>query len=263
MQSTAPVRTDIVLVGGGHAHVHVLTAFAMRPEPGVRLTLVTRDLETPYSGMLPGLIAGLYTHDEAHIDLARLAAATGARLIHAEAIGLDRANKRVLLSGRPPLAYALVSLDVGIAPALDAIPGAAEHGIVVKPIGSFLVKFDALLARCREPGGPRRIAVVGGGAGGVGPSLSVRARLHAEIGQDAGFSFALATAGGIMQSHSERGRKIFRRVFAERGIALHECRKVRALTCGMIALESGPTIYVDTVLVTTEAAPPAWLERDH
>jgi selenide,water dikinase len=90
-------------------------------------------------------------------------------------------------------------------------------------------------------------------------SLSVRARLHAEIGQDAGFSFALATAGEILQSHSARVRNIFRRVFAERGIALHECRKVRALTRGMIAFESGPTLYVDAVLVTTEAAPPAWL----
>src|SRR5213075_1781710 len=101
--------TDIVLLGGGHAHVHVMKAFAMRPEPGVRLTLVARDLETPYSGMLPGLVAGLYTHDAAHIDLVRLAAATGTRLIHAEAVGLDRVNKRVLLAGRPPLAYDLVS----------------------------------------------------------------------------------------------------------------------------------------------------------
>jgi selenide, water dikinase len=84
-------RVDIVLVGGGHAHVHVLRAFAMRPESGVRLTLITRELETPYSAMLPGMVAGLYTAEQGHIDLARLCAATGTRLIHAEAVGLDRA----------------------------------------------------------------------------------------------------------------------------------------------------------------------------
>jgi selenide,water dikinase len=254
---TPTVRTDIVLVGGGHAHVHVLKAFAMLPEPGVRITLITRDLETPYSGMLPGVIAGLYTVDEAHIDLIRLAAATGTRLIHAEASGLDRVNKRVELVGRPPLAYDLVSIDVGITPALSAIEGAEEHAIAVKPIGSFLGKLDGLLARCRRPDGPRRIAVIGGGAGGVELLLSLRSRLQAES-PNADFSFALVTAGEILESHNAHVRAAFRRIVVQRGIALHERRKVRAVARDGIALEDGTQLAADAVLVTTDAAPPPW-----
>jgi selenide,water dikinase len=257
MRRDAPVRTDIVLVGGGHAHVHVLTAFAMRPEPGVRLTLVTRDLETPYSGMLPGVVAGLYTVDEAHIDLVRLAAATGTRLIHAEAVGLDRADKRVVIADRPPIAYDLVSIDVGITPALDAIDGAAAHGIAVKPIGSFLQKFAALLARCRRADGPRRIAVVGGGAGGVELLLSVRARLLAET-QRADLRFVLVTDGDLLEQHNPRVRAAFRRVLAARGVELVEHRRVRALRAGAIELADGSAVAADAVLVTTDAAPPPW-----
>ena len=262
MTPHAQVKTDIVLVGGGHAHVHVLRAFAMRPEPGVRMTLISRDLETPYSGMLPGVIAGLYSVEQAHIDLVRLAAATGTRLIHAEATGIDRANKRVMLAGQPPTAYDIASIDVGITPALSAIEGAAEHAIAVKPIGSFLAKLEDLLARCRSPDGPRRIAVIGGGAGGIELLLSLRSRLLRDAGaagQDkAAFSFALVTAGQILEHHNRRVKQAFRRVMAERGISLFEHRPVRSITPQGITFTDGSDAPADAVLVTTDAAPPGW-----
>jgi len=262
MMRAGQVRTDIVLLGGGHAHVHVLKAFAMKPEPGVRLTLVTRDLETPYSGMLPGVIAGLYTEAEAHIDLLRLSAVTGTRLIHAEAVGIDRAQKRVRIADRPPIAYDLLSIDVGITPALAHIAGAAKHGIAVKPIGSFLGKFAALRERCRAPDGPRRIAVIGGGAGGVELILSVRSHLLADARtaglDESAFSFALATDGEILPTHDPKVRDSFRHAFAARGIALHERRQAHAVTPGAIELEGGQAIAADAVLVTTGAVAPSW-----
>ena len=96
MQSGA-ITTDIVLLGGGHAHVFVLKAFGMSPVPGVRLTLVAKELAAAYSGMLPGFVAGHYTLDDCQIDLVRLARFAGARLIQGAACGLDRKAKRVAI----------------------------------------------------------------------------------------------------------------------------------------------------------------------
>jgi selenide,water dikinase len=245
---------DIVLVGGGHAHVHVLKVLAV--ERVARVTLITRDLATPYSGMLPGVVAGLYMANEAHIDLVRLADAIGARLVYGEAVGLDRANKRVLIADGTAVPYDLVSIDVGIAPALAGIAGAIEHGIAVKPIGSFLGKLDSLLERAKRPDGPRRIVVIGGGAGGVELLLSLRTRLASEAG--ATFSFALVTDGEILATHNARVRTAFRRVFDETNIVTYEHARARAMTTDAVELENGETIAADAVLVTTDAAAPDW-----
>src|SRR4051794_14611633 len=181
MQSSAPIDRDLVLVGGGHAHVHVLKRLGMRPVPGVRVTLIARDIETPYSGMLPGYVAGHYRFEECHIDLVRLARFAGARLIHDAATGLDRAGRHVLTGAHPPIRYDLVSLDIGSTPRLADVPGAAEHTVPVKPIAEFARRWEALLARAEARGG-LRLAVVGGGAGGVELALAAQHRLAALLG---------------------------------------------------------------------------------
>src|SRR5690242_3372878 len=171
MRQALPITQDLVLVGGGHAHVHVLKRFGMAPPPGVRVSLITRDLETPYSGMLPGYVAGLYEFACCHIDLLRLARFAGARLIHDEAIGLDRAARHVRCRDHPPIRYDIVSLDIGSTPRSDDVPGAAEHTVAVKPIDRFAQRWEALVARAAAT--PRlRLAVVGGGAGGVELALA-------------------------------------------------------------------------------------------
>jgi len=263
--------TDIVLVGGGHAHVHVLAAFGKWRDSDVRVTLIARDLMTPYSGMLPGVIAGLYTAEQAHIDLEKLAAVTGTRLVHAAASGLDRAGKQVLCDGHPPVPYDILSLDVGSTPSLDAILGAREHGMAVKPISEFLAKFETLRAQCAKPDGPRRIAVIGGGAGGTELLLSVRTRLRAEAvrdGRDPGaFSFQLVTDGKILATHNTRVRAAFGRVFAECKIALLENHRVAGLRAGAIDLERGRSLPADATFIVTQASAPGWfattgLQRD-
>ena len=98
-----PQVRDVVLLGGGHAHVQVLKRFGMRPAPGVRLSIVAREPHSPYSGMLPGYVAGHYDWGDIHIDLARLAAFAGARFIAAEATGLDLPAQHIAFDDRPPL----------------------------------------------------------------------------------------------------------------------------------------------------------------
>src|SRR5260370_26302507 len=133
-----PVVKDVVLIGAGHAHVAVLRMFAMAPLPGVRFTLITREVHSPYSGMLPGLIAGHYGFDDSHIDTGPLARFAGARLYQDEAVGLDLENRRVICRNRPPVAYDLLSIDIGSTPHVGDLPGAAPPAISTTPIHGLL-----------------------------------------------------------------------------------------------------------------------------
>lgn len=220
-----PILKDVVLVGAGHAHVAVLRMFGMAPLPGARFTLITREVHSPYSGMLPGLIAGHYQFDDAHIDTAPLARFAGARLYQDEAIGLDLANRRVICRTRPPVPYDLVSIDIGSTPNTAQVCGAIEHAIPVKPIDGFLARFLAMRERVLARKTGSRIAVIGAGAGGVELMLSVAHRLRCEA-REAGLRqedlrFVLVSARAeILPTFPPAFRAAFREILNARGIAV-------------------------------------------
>jgi len=253
----APLLKDLVLVGGGHAHVHVLKSFAMKPMPGVRLTLIGRDIETPYSGMIPGFVAGHYSFDECHVDLARLAAWTGTRLIHAEAIGIDRDSRQVLLKNRPPVAYDFLAVDVGSSPSVEALPGAADHATPVKPIAELGRRWLAFLERVKDWQGSLRIAVIGGGAGGVELALAIDHRLRA-IAHHAAVAVTLVTKGEILSGQALAARRKIRAILHQRGIRLIENVATTRLEDGAVHLANGERVAIDEAFVVTEASAAKW-----
>jgi selenide,water dikinase len=261
-----PVLRDIVLVGGGHSHVVVLKRFGMRPVPGVRLTVICRDTHTPYSGMLPGYIAGHYSYDEVHIDLSRLARFAGARFFRDEALGLDRAAGKVLCRNRPPLPYDYLSINIGSTPQMSHVAGAAEHAVPVKPINGFNERWLLLLARVRNHTGATRIAVVGGGAGGVELTLAMQYRLRKELralGRNPDeLSFHLLTRGpAILRTHNAPVRRAFERVLAERGVVLHCDAEVVQVSANSLRTAAGETVEADEIVWVTRAGGAPWLRQ--
>ncbi len=259
-----PVLKDIVLVGAGHSHVGVLRAFGMKPMPGVRLTLVTRQVHTPYSGMLPGMIAGLYENDQAHIDTGPLSRFAQARLYHSEVIGLDLAGKRVICRDRPPVPYDILSINIGSTPSAREVPGVAAHAIPVKPIDGFIERFEAARARVLGARGGARIGVVGGGAGGVELLLSLHRRLTRDVA-DAGFdpaglTFTLITASdALLPTFPARMQQRFAELLRERGIGVMAGSKAVEVRADAVLVEGHDPVALDEVFWTTRAAPAAWL----
>jgi len=246
MQPRTPITTDLVLLGAGHAHVEVLRRFALHPEPGVRLTLIGREPETPYTGMLPGLIRGDYTFQQAHIDLAPLATWAGARLILAAATGIDLERRCVTVADRPDVPFDLLSIDIGGEPAMPP-----DGGQPVKPIGQFLDRLATMEAEL--PVGAR-VAVVGGGAGGTELALAMaqryRERMRIVLVCDGPEPLAAAPA---------YARLVARTALVDAGVELVSGVRAGAWSDGRLALSDGSSLEVATTLWATGVVGPALL----
>ncbi len=235
MQPQHPITTDLVLLGAGHAHVEVLRRFAMRPERGVRLTLITREPETLHGGMLAGLIRGQYRFDEAHLDLAPLSIAAGARLIVAEARLIDLAARMVNVSGRPPIAFDVLSINVG---GESAAPNTAA--IAVKPVGRFLGRLAALEAGM---GRGVRIALVGGGAAGAELALALAHRFRGRCQ----LVLVCDTPEPIGEAPAH-ARRAVRAALVSAGVELVSGVQAGALTDGRLPLSDGSFLEADAAL---------------
>ncbi|SHL80188.1 selenophosphate synthase [Roseovarius marisflavi] len=178
MLTTVPYTRDLVLVGGGHAHALVLKAWGMDPLPGARLTVINPGPTAPYTGMLPGYVAGHYGRDDLEIDLVRLCRHAGARLIFDKAVGFDRARREVALEGRGPLTYDVASIDVGITAQMD-LPGFAEHGIGAKPLDTYAARWRDFLEQTAQGQVAPDVAVIGGGVAGCELAMAMTFALRA------------------------------------------------------------------------------------
>jgi pyridine nucleotide-disulfide oxidoreductase family protein len=170
----------LLLVGAGHAHAEVLKRWAAAPLPDVELVLVSNHEHVPYSGMVPGWLAGAYRYEEICIAFGALAQAAGARSIIDELIGLDPDRRNVRLAGGSVLAYDVLSLNVGST--LNPPPsGPHTRVLALRPLSALRAAWDAQLDHeARRPADEAlRVTAVGGGAAGVEAVLAALARLRA------------------------------------------------------------------------------------
>ncbi len=254
MMQTPMVR-ELVLAGGGHSHVIFLRMLAMQPIPGLKVTLISPETSTPYSGMLPGLIAGHYNRDEVYIDLVPLCQFAGADFIRGSVTGLDPVQQMLEISGRPPSRYDLLSIDVGSTPVPGGLTGDAV--IPVKPISLFLERWQHFV----EASGQEQLenlVFVGAGAGGVELCLAVdhffdgrgsaqRPRIH------------LVTEGrGLLSEFPASVQRKFKQVFAARNVSLHWGFHADHHADGVLYASDGRQLDADRVFCVTQAAAQDW-----
>lgn len=260
MQQT-PIARELVLVGGGHSHVIVLRMLGMQPIPGLQVTLITPDTRTPYSGMLPGLIAGHYDEDHIHIDLVPLCRFAGARFVQATVSGLEAVEQTVQLEARPDISYDVLSIDIGITPSLDEVTGARDNVIPVKPINQFLQHWQSFLARVAA-GEVSSVGFVGAGAGGVELCLAVQHHLrqaYAPHTRPIDF-YLFSDADCLLKGFPKGVRAKFTQTLEDRSIKFHRSFRVVKVDDHKLISEIDASCELDAIFWVTSAASQSWLK---
>ena len=267
MQATDTKYRDIVLIGGGHAHALVVKMWGMKPLAGVRLTLISESVDTPYSGMLPGLVSGQYCVEQTHIDLFKLCSWANVRFICARVTGLQLVNKHILLEQRPVIEYDLVSIDTGSTPNIQRTPGAAEHATAVKPISQFYKKWQQLQYAMRDANHPLNIALVGAGAGGFELICAMHAwqqKQHdSKTLQPHKFHWIIS-GDKPLSGHNSKVQELALAHCQDMGIEVHLNFKVAQVSAQQIISQSATSnkasikLNVDAVIWCTAANPAQW-----
>lgn len=253
---TSQPDRELVLVGGGHSHALAVRMLGLRPFAGMRVTLISESEYAPYSGMLPGHIAGFYRWEDMHIDLRALCDFAGVKFVSARVTGLNLKQREVHCEGCDAIHADLLSLNVGATPRLSDCPGAEQWAIPSKPVSCLLAGWEKVQAAGREASRALRIVIVGGGAGGVELALAMQRQLPERT------SFTLIHHGDhLLPGHNARVRGILTKLLHERGIAVRLGTRVSEVTENSVRCDSGTAVTSDFVFWVTQTLPQSWLTK--
>ena len=256
MQPQIPLTRDLVFIGGGHAHALALRMWGMRPLPGTRLTVINPNPTAPYTGMLPGHIAGHYPRAALEIDLIQLARFAGARVILGTATGIDRTERLIEIPGRPPIRYDIASIDIGITSDLPGLAGFATNATAAKPLGDYAARWEAFIAALPQHA---PVVILGGGIAGVELALASAHRLRA-TGIAAPSVTILEQAASPLPHIGAGARRALLSHLARAGVTLMTGATATAISATSVTLADGRSLPSAFTLSAAGARPQGWLE---
>ncbi|MGQ0846316.1 MAG: NAD(P)/FAD-dependent oxidoreductase [Sporichthyaceae bacterium] len=239
----------LLLVGAGHAHLHLIRHAAALRTAGYDLALLAPD-RFDYSGTASAVAAGDLAPEQGSIDVAALARRRTVRHHVGRLADLDLEARTAHTEDGTRLDWDVVSLNVGSV----ADPGPLHLGPGV-PAVKPLADLAALREFLREADGAV-LTVVGAGASGVELAAHAASRLAGR-----GTVRLLQAGPDIAPALPAAARRRLARELRRRGVRIHLDSPVRELHADRVVLADGTTLRHDLGLYAGGLIAPPLLAR--
>jgi NADH dehydrogenase FAD-containing subunit len=242
---------NLVLVGGGHAHMTCLKNLRSFITKGHRVTLISPSPYHYYSGMGPGMLAGTYRPQEIRFHVKKKVQTAGGDFLEARVTRVDPERHLLFLNSGAEVSYDVVSFNTGSTVPLDQIETkGAENVFTVKPIANLLEARQVILNLIQA--GRPRILVVGGGPAG----LEITGNAWRLVRENRGKGrFTLLAGRKWLAGFPEKVRRLVTRSFIARGIEIVEGPRLRRLEPNLARLDDGREYPFDIALLALGVRP--------
>lgn len=245
---------QLLLIGGGHAHLGVLDLLARRQRSGIDVTLVSANSAQVYSGMLPGHLAGHYRLEECSIPLDPVCETARADFVRARVARLDLEQRIAVTEAGGVLPFDIVSIDIGSGPDHATVPG-LKHALSVRPMDQLVSAWHALEQRFAGTPLPQTLVVIGGGPAGT--ELAAAMAYHARETELQLKSSIITGRAGLLPGMPRGTRRLMHKRLTALGVRVIEA-DAESVRPNAVTIRGAGEFFADVIIGATGAAAWPW-----
>jgi len=246
----------LVLVGGGHAHMTVMSRLDHYTGRGHRVTLISPYPYHYYSGMGPGLLSGIYRPEEVRFHVQKMVEDRGGIFVQDTVARVDPKRRALLLNSGKEVGYDVASFNVGSHVPARSAPVSDSNFYTAKPVQNLYKARQAILESGK--GEKLKLVVVGGGPSALEISGNLWKLVH-----DNGISAKISLLAGreLLSPFPQKLRKLAMDSFKQRGIQVTEGVRVGRIDSGCAFLEDGRDYPFDFLFLAWGIKPSTLFEE--
>ncbi len=241
----------LLLAGGGHAHMMLLTHIGTLTTEGHEVTVVQPSNHHYYSGMGPGMLSGFYTAEDIRFRTRFVVERQGGRFILDKAVRIDADNRCVELESGIRQEYDVLSCNTGSFVPFNEIKGENDKIFSAKPIERLLEAQKKIIGSCSNHN--LSISIVGGGAA----AAEIAGNVHhlAEKNGCPGVKVRIFAGSKLMKNATPAIQRIVRNYFQTKNITIDESGHVERIENSTVIMKNGQSHSSDFIFLATGVQP--------